>query len=102
MGGAEPPAPVRYPRDATGVTIGADTPLADSHRHFSHMLGLYPMHELTWDRSADRDIMRTTFDHWTEDRSLWAGYSYAARWRRGWGGPTRSGTSARGRRPGAW
>ncbi|MEU8873707.1 glycoside hydrolase family 95-like protein [Streptomyces javensis] len=69
---------VDYPRGADGVLIGADTPLADSHRHFSHMLWLYPLHELTWDRPADRDIMRTTFDHWTEDRSLWAGYSYAA------------------------
>ncbi|MFD8455360.1 glycosyl hydrolase family 95 catalytic domain-containing protein [Streptomyces antimycoticus] len=68
---------VAYPRDATGIMIGADKPLTESHRHFSHMLWLYPLHELDWDRPADRDIMRTTFDHWVKDRSLWAGYSYA-------------------------
>ncbi|MFD0447152.1 glycoside hydrolase family 95-like protein [Streptomyces indonesiensis] len=66
-----------YPRDATGIMIGAGKPLTESHRHFSHMLWLYPLHELDWDRPADRDIMRTTFDHWVKDRSLWAGYSYA-------------------------
>ncbi|WP_338145636.1 glycosyl hydrolase family 95 catalytic domain-containing protein [Streptomyces scabichelini] len=69
---------VDYPRDATGVIIGAEKPLTESHRHFSHMLWLYPLHELNWDRPADRDIMRTTFDHWVKDRRLWAGYSYAA------------------------
>ncbi|WP_189878278.1 glycosyl hydrolase family 95 catalytic domain-containing protein [Streptomyces bluensis] len=68
---------VDYPRDATGIVIGADKPLTESHRHFSHMLWLYPLHELSWDRPADREIMRTTFDHWVKDRGLWAGYSYA-------------------------
>ncbi|WP_342749414.1 glycosyl hydrolase family 95 catalytic domain-containing protein [Streptomyces milbemycinicus] len=67
---------VDYPRDATGVMIGADKPLTESHRHFSHLLWLYPLGELDWDRAGDRDIMRTTFDHWVRDRSLWAGYSY--------------------------
>lgn len=67
-----------YPRDATGVNIGAGKPLTESHRHFSHLLWLFPLHELDWDRPSDRDTMRTTFDHWIKDRSLWAGYSYAA------------------------
>ncbi|MGO4760565.1 glycoside hydrolase family 95-like protein, partial [Streptomyces sp. 2MCAF27] len=40
------------------------------------MLWLYPLGELDWDRAGDRDIMRTTFDHWVGDRALWAGYSY--------------------------
>ncbi|WP_399119799.1 glycosyl hydrolase family 95 catalytic domain-containing protein [Streptomyces sp. KM273126] len=68
---------VDYPRDPTGIMIGAGKPLTESHRHFSHMLWLYPLHELNWDRPADREIMRTTFDHWIKDRGLWAGYSYA-------------------------
>ncbi|MFJ8777716.1 glycosyl hydrolase family 95 catalytic domain-containing protein [Streptomyces sp. NPDC102476] len=69
---------VAYPRDETGINIGAGKPLTESHRHFSHMLWLFPLHELDWDRPSDRDTIRTTFDHWVKDRSLWAGYSYAA------------------------
>ncbi|MFJ8822603.1 glycosyl hydrolase family 95 catalytic domain-containing protein [Streptomyces sp. NPDC102467] len=66
-----------YPRDATGVMIGAATPLTESHRHFSHMLWLYPLAEYDYERAADRAVIDTTFDHWVEDRSLWAGYSFA-------------------------
>lgn len=30
---------------AAGVMIGKDVPLADSHRHHSHLLWLYPLRE---------------------------------------------------------
>jgi hypothetical protein len=70
---------VPYHQDpAAGVLIGADVPLADSHRHFSHLLWLYPLQESSWDRPADRDLMRRTFDHWAGMRDRWHGYSFAA------------------------
>ncbi|MEV0095667.1 glycoside hydrolase family 95-like protein [Streptomyces sp. NPDC050738] len=62
---------------AAGVMIGKDVPLADSHRHHSHLLWLYPLRERTWDREADRDVMRRSMDHWTSMQSAWHGYSYA-------------------------
>lgn len=38
---------VAYPTDANGFMIGADIPFAKSHRHYSHMLAVYPLYELT-------------------------------------------------------
>ncbi|MEU8696771.1 glycoside hydrolase family 95-like protein [Streptomyces sp. NPDC048680] len=61
----------------SGVLIGKDVPLADSHRHHSHLLWLYPLRERNWDRAADRDVMRRSMDHWVSMQELWHGYSYA-------------------------
>jgi alpha-L-fucosidase 2 len=70
---------VPYHRDpAAGVLIGDAVPLAESHRHFSHLLWLYPLQEYEWDRPADRDLMKRTFDHWSGMRGRWHGYSFAA------------------------
>ncbi|MFF2961293.1 hypothetical protein ACFVT1_20750 [Streptomyces sp. NPDC057963] len=60
-----------------GVMIGKDVPLADSHRHHSHLLWLYPLRERNWDRPADREVMRRSMDHWVSMQQLWHGYSYA-------------------------
>ncbi|WP_370936357.1 hypothetical protein [Amycolatopsis sp. cg13] len=70
---------VPYHEDpADGVLIGDGVRLADSHRHFSHLLWLYPLRERNWERPADQDIMTRTFRHWSADQSAWHGYSYAA------------------------
>ncbi|WP_158889151.1 glycosyl hydrolase family 95 catalytic domain-containing protein [Amycolatopsis anabasis] len=69
---------VPYHQDATGVLIGDGVPLAESHRHFSHLLWLYPLREKLWDRPADRDLMRRSFGHWASRRDRWHGYSFAA------------------------
>ncbi|MFB7530475.1 hypothetical protein ACFC0C_19885 [Streptomyces sp. NPDC056178] len=60
-----------------GVMIGKDVPLADSHRHHSHLLWLHPLRERNWDRAEDRDVMRRSMDHWVSMQQLWHGYSYA-------------------------
>ncbi|MEU6013414.1 glycoside hydrolase family 95-like protein [Streptomyces sp. NPDC047515] len=60
-----------------GVMIGKDVPLADSHRHHSHLLWLYPLRERNWDRTGDRGVMRRSMDHWVSMQQLWHGYSYA-------------------------
>jgi hypothetical protein len=64
---------VPYHRDATGVMIGKDVPLSGSHRHFSHLLWLYPLQE-----ASDPAVRRQSFDHWASMQSLWHGYSLAA------------------------
>lgn len=60
---------VPYHENENGVMIGADVPLAESHRHFSHLLWLYPLQE---------KLERRTFEHWTSMQARWHGYSYAA------------------------
>ncbi|MER6948573.1 glycoside hydrolase family 95-like protein [Nonomuraea sp. NPDC000554] len=60
---------VPYHRNEQGVMIGADVPLADSHRHYSHLLWLYPLQE---------SLDRRSFEHWASMRERWHGYSFAA------------------------
>ncbi|MFD4858604.1 glycosyl hydrolase family 95 catalytic domain-containing protein [Streptomyces atratus] len=62
---------------AAGVMIGKAVPLADSHRHHSHLLWLYPLRERNWDRAGDRDVMQRSMNHWVSMQQLWHGYSYA-------------------------
>jgi alpha-L-fucosidase 2 len=70
---------VPYHQDpVTGVLIGDGVPLAESHRHYSHLLWLYPLREADWARPADQDLIQRTFAHWTSMQSAWHGYSYAA------------------------
>ncbi|MFB6980381.1 glycosyl hydrolase family 95 catalytic domain-containing protein [Streptomyces scopuliridis] len=60
---------VPYHRGEQGVLIGAEVPLAESHRHYSHLLWLYPLQE---------SLDRTSFEHWAGMRERWHGYSFAA------------------------
>ncbi|GAA0913767.1 hypothetical protein GCM10009560_06330 [Nonomuraea longicatena] len=60
---------VPYHEDGNGVMIGAGVPFAESHRHFSHLLWLYPLQE---------KLERRTFEHWASMQARWHGYSYAA------------------------
>ena len=43
--------------------------MSESHRHYSHLLWLYPLQE---------SLDRTSFDHWASMQDAWRGYSYAA------------------------
>ncbi|MEV6158030.1 glycoside hydrolase family 95-like protein [Nonomuraea sp. NPDC052129] len=60
---------VPYHQNEDGVMIGADVPLAESHRHYSHLLWMYPLQE---------SLDRRSFEHWTSMRERWHGYSFAA------------------------
>ncbi|MEV2273185.1 glycosyl hydrolase family 95 catalytic domain-containing protein [Nonomuraea africana] len=60
---------VPYHRNEQGVMIGAGVPLAESHRHYSHLLWLYPLQE---------SLDRVSFEHWASMREKWHGYSFAA------------------------
>ena len=60
---------VPYHRNEQGVMIGDGVPLAESHRHYSHLLWLYPLQET---------LDRTSFEHWVSMREKWHGYSFAA------------------------
>lgn len=60
---------VPYHRNEQGVMIGDGVPLSESHRHYSHLLWLYPLKE---------SLDRVSFEHWAGMRSRWHGYSFAA------------------------
>jgi hypothetical protein len=69
---------VPYPVDNNGLRIASNQAVDMSHRHFSHLLALYPLQLLDANSPADRDLVVKSVVHWHRiggGKGL-AGYSY--------------------------
>lgn len=53
-----------YPIDEHGLMIGSDQRVDQSHRHFSHLLALYPLFQLNPDDEADKLLVENSVIHW--------------------------------------
>jgi hypothetical protein len=61
---------VAPPVDGNGLRIGAKLPFARSHRHWSHMLSIHPLHIMTEEQPDNRDLITRSVKHWlTVDNS---------------------------------
>jgi hypothetical protein len=67
---------VDYPVDANGFMIGAGVPFAKSHRHYSHMLMVYPLYEITYEQPERRALIDTSLRHWISFEGALQGYSF--------------------------
>jgi alpha-L-fucosidase 2 len=67
---------VDYPVDETGFMIGANTPYAESHRHYSHMLMVYPLYLVNWDQPENHELIEKSVEHWQSLPSAHRGYSF--------------------------
>jgi len=69
---------IPYPVDDNGLRIGSDQAVDMSHRHFSHLIGLYPLYQLDPNSAADRDLVVKSVIHWHKigDGKGLCGYSY--------------------------
>ena len=69
---------IPYPVDANGLMIASNQPVDMSHRHFSHLLGLYPLFQLNPDSPEDRRLVEKSVVHWhkIENGKALAGYSF--------------------------
>ncbi|WP_202918167.1 glycosyl hydrolase family 95 catalytic domain-containing protein [Streptomyces cavernae] len=65
-----------YPVDGNGFMIGADTPYAQSHRHYSHLLMVYPLYLVNWDQPEQRELIEKSVVHWHALAGSHRGYSY--------------------------
>jgi hypothetical protein len=65
-----------YPVDANGFMIGAGVPFAKSHRHYSHMLMVYPLYEITWEQPEFRTLIDTSLKHWVSFEGALQGYTF--------------------------
>ncbi|MFE3825455.1 Tat pathway signal sequence domain protein [Streptomyces sp. NPDC059092] len=65
-----------YPTDKNGFMIGADTPYAQSHRHYSHLLMVYPLYLVNWDQPENRELIEKSLVHWHALTGAHRGYSY--------------------------
>ncbi|SFG08032.1 glycosyl hydrolase family 95 catalytic domain-containing protein [Streptomyces mirabilis] len=67
---------VAYPTDANGFMIGADIPFAKSHRHYSHLLAVYPLYELTGRTPDERALIEESLAHWVGFEGALQGYTF--------------------------
>jgi alpha-L-fucosidase 2 len=63
------------PVDETGFMVGQDTPLAYGHRHFSHLLAIFPLHLIGCDRKEDRQLIEKSLRHWIQMEGDLRGFS---------------------------
>lgn len=65
-----------YPVDENGFMIGAGVPFAKSHRHYSHMLAVYPLYEVTWEDPDQRELIEKSLTHWVGFEGALQGYTF--------------------------
>jgi hypothetical protein len=65
-----------YPTDTNGYMIGAGTPFNTSHRHYSHLLMIYPLYLVNWDQTANRTLIDKSISRWQGLTGAHRGYSY--------------------------
>ena len=65
-----------FPTDSAGLMVGRGRPWQQSHRHYSHLLAIYPLRLITPDRSDQRTLIETSLATWERDISLFRGYSF--------------------------
>lgn len=66
---------VDFQKDADGFMIGADMPYAISHRHYSHLLMIYPLYLINVD-NGNKELIERSLNHWIGDPKGLQGYSY--------------------------
>lgn len=67
---------VDYPVDGNGFMVGTGEPFAKSHRHYSHMLAVYPLYQVTPDVPANRELIERSLQHWISFEGALRGYSF--------------------------
>jgi len=65
-----------YPRDKNGLMISASVPFEHSHRHYSHLLMIYPLYIMTPEQPENRALVTQSLQHWMGMPQALAGYSY--------------------------
>jgi alpha-L-fucosidase 2 len=67
---------VAYPHDEHGFRIAADVPFNLSHRHYSHLLMIYPLYLVNWDQPENHDVIKKSLAHWHSFPTALQGYSF--------------------------
>ena len=61
-----------YPMDENGFLMGRDVPYAFSHRHYSHLLSVYPLYLVNEGKS---DLIQKSLHFWQSKKGSLEGYS---------------------------
>lgn len=65
-----------FPQDSTGLMIGRGMPYSRSHRHYSHLLMIYPLQVLTPEQPGGAELIDKSLTHWHALQGAHAGYSF--------------------------
>src|SRR5262249_7708349 len=65
-----------YPVDENGLKTSASMPFAVSHRHYSHLLMVYPLYIMNLDQPENHDLVIKSLNHWMGMPAALRGYSY--------------------------
>jgi alpha-L-fucosidase 2 len=65
-----------YAQDDKGLMISASTPFAHSHRHFSHLLMIYPLYIMTPEQAENRELVTKSLKHWMSMPQQLKGFSF--------------------------
>lgn len=55
---------IPFPVDGNGLMIGSNQSFDKGHRHYSHLIGLYPLFQLSPDSPEDRKLVEKSLIHW--------------------------------------
>lgn len=68
---------VDFPEDPEdGFLIGKDVPYSSSHRHYSHLLMIYPLYLVNVDQPEGKERIQRAISHWHSYPDQLRGYSY--------------------------
>jgi hypothetical protein len=66
-----------YPVDPEkGYMIGENINLTSSHRHYSHLLMIYPLYTVNWEQPENRELISKSISHWQSMPDYLQGYSF--------------------------
>lgn len=66
----------RHVDEKTGIMVGRDVKFDSPHRHWSHLLAIYPLRTLTPEAAADRELIEQSLSHWHSFGRRVAGYAH--------------------------
>lgn len=68
---------VPYPADPeNGLMIGHEAPYASSHRHYSHLLAVYPLYLMNKEHPGDQEVIEKSLNYWQSKPKALRGYSF--------------------------
>jgi alpha-L-fucosidase 2 len=66
-----------FPVGDTGFLIGKDVPLNSSHRHYSHLLMIYPYNLVNWEQPENKALISLSLKNWLSYKNALAGFSFS-------------------------
>ena len=66
-----------FPVGDTGFLIGKDVPLNSSHRHYSHLLMIYPYNLVNWEQPENKELISLSLKNWLMYKNALAGFSFS-------------------------